>query len=110
MNAFKPLIPSFELMNRGGGSHSDYQKRTSKEGKKKERKEEISSHIKQKRKNMSTVLSKVQAILKKIDNYVKGKLSEDEKDQLWVELCTSEELIDCLELELLMSHWVKMHE
>ena len=110
MNAFKPLIPSFELMNRGGGSHSDYQKRTSKEGKKKERKEEISSHLKQKRKNMSTVLSKVQAILKKIDNYVKGKLSEDEKDQLWVELCTSEELIDCLELELLLSHWVKMHE
>lgn len=109
MNAFKPLIPSFELMNRGG-SHSEYQKRTSKEGKKKERKEEISSHLKQKRKNMSTVLSKVQAILKKIDNYVKGKLSEDEKDQLWVELCTSEELIDCLELELLLSHWVKMHE
>ena len=59
---------------------------------------------------MSTVLSKVQAILKKIDNYVKGMLSEDEKDQLWVELCTSGELIDCLELELLMSHWVKMHE
>ncbi len=59
---------------------------------------------------MSTVLSKEQAILKNIDNYVKGKLSEDEKDQLWVELCTSEELIDCLELELLLSHWVKMHE
>ena len=59
---------------------------------------------------MSTVLSKEQAILKNIDNYVKGKLSEDEKDQLWVELCTSEEVIDCLELELLLSHWVKMHE
>lgn len=59
---------------------------------------------------MSTVLSKEQAILKNIDNYVKGKLSEDEKDQLWVELCTSEELIDCLELELLLYHWVKMHE
>ena len=39
---------------------------------------------------MSTVLLKEQAILKKIDNYVKGKLSEDEKDQLCVELCTSE--------------------
>lgn len=59
---------------------------------------------------MSTVLSKEQAILKKIDNYVKGKLSEEKKDQLWVELCTSEELIDCLEIELLLSHWVKMHE
>lgn len=59
---------------------------------------------------MSTALLKEQAILKKIDHYVKGKLSEDEKDQLWVELCTSEELIDCLELELLLSHWVKMHE
>jgi len=94
----------------GGCSHSDYQKRTSKEGKKKERKEEISSHLKQKRINMSTVLLKEQAILKKIDNYVKGKLSEDEKDQLWVELCTSEELIDCLEIKLLLSHWVKMHE
>ena len=93
-----------------GCSHSDYQKRTSKEGKKKERKEEISSHLKQKRINMSTVLLKEQAILKKIDNYVKGKLSEDEKDQLWVELCTSEELIDCLEIKLLLSHWVKMHE
>ena len=89
----------------GGCSHSDYQKRTSKEGKKKERKEEISSHLKQKRINMSTVLLKEQAILKKIDNYVKGKLSEDEKDQLWVELCTSEELIDCLEIKLLLSHW-----
>lgn len=59
---------------------------------------------------MSSALSKEHAILKKIDHYVKGKLSEDEKDQLWVELCTSEELIDCLELELLLSHWVKMHE
>ena len=59
---------------------------------------------------MSTVLQKVQAIRKKNENYVQGKLSEDEKDQLWVELCTSEELIDCLELELLLSHWVKMHE
>ena len=53
---------------------------------------------------MSAVLSKEQAILKKIDNYVKGKLSEDEKDQLWVELCKSEELIDRLELELLLTH------
>ena len=58
---------------------------------------------------MSTVLSKVQAILKKIDNYVKGKLSEDEKDQLWAELYKSEELIDRLEIELLLTHWVKMH-
>ena len=39
---------------------------------------------------MSAVLSKEQAILKKIDNYVKGKLSEEEKDQPWVELCKSE--------------------
>jgi hypothetical protein len=59
---------------------------------------------------MSTVLSKEKAILKKIDNYVKGKLNEAEKDQLWVELCKSEELIDRLELELLLTHWVKMHE
>jgi len=59
---------------------------------------------------MSTVLSKEKAILKKIDNYVKGKLNEDEKDQLWVELCKSEELINRLELELLLTHWVKMHE
>ena len=59
---------------------------------------------------MSTVLSKEKAILKKIDNYVKGKLNEDEKDYLWVELCKSEELIDRLELELLLTHWVKMHE
>ncbi len=58
---------------------------------------------------MSAVLSKEQAILKKIDNYVKGKLSEDEKDQLWAELYKSEELIDRLELELLLTHWVKMH-
>ena len=29
---------------------------------------------------MSTVLSKEKARLKKIDNYVKGKLNEDEKD------------------------------
>ena len=58
---------------------------------------------------MSTVLLKEQAILKKIDNYVKGKLSEDEKDQLWAELYKSEELIDRLELELLLTHWVKMH-
>jgi hypothetical protein len=104
MNAFKPLIPSFELMNRGVLAFRLPKKDI------KGRKKEISSHLKQKRKNMSTVLSKEQAILKKIDNYVKGKLSEDEKDQLWVELCTSEELIDCLELELLLSHWVKMHE
>ena len=55
MNAFKPLIPSFELMNRGG-SHSDYQKRTSKEGKKKERKEEISSHLKQKKKHVNCII------------------------------------------------------
>lgn len=59
---------------------------------------------------MSTVLSKEKAILKKIDNYLKGKLNEDEKDQLWVELCKSEKLIDRLELELLLTHWVKMHE
>jgi hypothetical protein len=59
---------------------------------------------------MSTVLSKEQAILKKIDNYIKGKLSEDEKDQLLIELCKSEELIDRLELELLLTYWVKMHE
>ena len=58
---------------------------------------------------MSAVLSKEQAILKKIDNYVKGKLSEDEKDQLWAELYKSEELIDRLEIELLLTHWVKMH-
>ena len=58
---------------------------------------------------MSAVLSKEQVILKKIDNYVKGKLSEDEKDQLWAELYKSEELIDRLELELLLTHWVKMH-
>ena len=58
---------------------------------------------------MSAVLSKEQAILKKIDNYVKGKLSEDEKDQLWAELYKSEELIDRLELELSLTHWVNMH-
>ena len=59
---------------------------------------------------MSTALLKEQAILKKIDHYVKGKLSEDEKEQLWAELCKSEELFDRLELELLLTRWVKMHE
>ena len=59
---------------------------------------------------MSTALLKEQAILKKIDHYVKDKLSEDEKEQLWAELCKSEELIDRLELERLLTRWIKMHE
>ncbi len=61
-------------------------------------------------KNMSTLyLSKEQAILEKIDNYIKDKLSDDEKDLLWLELSKSEDFIDRLELELLLMRWAEIY-
>ena len=50
-----------------------------------------------------------QAILEKIDLYVKGKLKETEMDEIWVQLGQSEELINRLELELLLKQWSEIN-
>ena len=50
-----------------------------------------------------------QAILEKINLYVKGKLKETEMDEIWVELGRSEEFINRLELELLLKRWSKIN-
>jgi hypothetical protein len=77
---------------------------------KKDVKRKRSGHQKTKMKNMSTLyLSKEQAILEKIDNYIKDKLSDDEKDLLWLELSKSEDFIDRLELELLLMRWAEIY-
>lgn len=50
-----------------------------------------------------------QAILEKIDLYVKGKLKETEMDEIWVELGRSEEFINRLELELILKRWSEIN-
>ena len=50
-----------------------------------------------------------QAILEKIDLYVKGKLKETKMDEIWVELGRSEEFINRLELELLLKRWSEIN-
>jgi|ETNmetMinimDraft_22_1059887.scaffolds.fasta_scaffold51965_2 hypothetical protein len=56
-----------------------------------------------------TLHQQEQAILEKIDLYVKGKLKETEMDEIWVQLGQSEELINRLELELLLKQWSEIN-
>ena len=42
--------------------------------------------------------------LEKIDDYVKNQLSEQQKDELWLELGDDPDLVDRLELEILLKN------
>ena len=56
-----------------------------------------------------TLHEQEQAILEKIDLYVKGKLKEKVMDEIWAQLGQSEELINRLELELLLKQWSEIN-
>ena len=48
--------------------------------------------------------------LKKIDDYVKNQLSEQQKDELWLELGDDPDLVDRLELEILLKKWAEIYQ
>ena len=45
--------------------------------------------------------------LEKIDDYIKNQLSEQQKDELWLELGDDPDLVDRLELEILLKNGQK---
>jgi hypothetical protein len=47
--------------------------------------------------------------LEKIDDYVKNQLTEEQKDELWLELGDDPDLIDRLELEILLKKWAEIY-
>lgn len=48
--------------------------------------------------------------LEKIDDYVKNQLSEQQKDELWLELGDDPDLVDRLELEILLKKWAEIYQ
>ncbi len=48
--------------------------------------------------------------LEKIDDYVKNQLSEQQKDELWLELGDDPDLVDRLELEILLKKWTEIYQ
>ena len=48
--------------------------------------------------------------LEKIDDCVKNQLSEQQKDELWLELGDDPDLVDRLELEILLKKWPEIYQ
>ena len=53
--------------------------------------------------------NKEKTILEKIDDYIKNQLTEEQKDEFWLELGDDPDLIDRLELEILLKKWVEIY-